>query len=443
MSFQTGLPSQLILQYCNLIPGCYWKRIVARLQLVLSFMITCVLSQTFHTFIKRSSVQAECQGPWASCLGIFFVFVNMGPYGSQNFKTLLLTQISFESFQIFSEISSQWSWQKYWFGFLKFWVFDFSGILFVFFNMGPYGGQNFKTLLFPQINFESFETFSEFSSHWSWQKYCFGFPCPKYYMHIGTISIHYSCNFTEICDAHEVMQTNTGFYSKVHCLGVLTHITPKTLPPVCQYPKSIFHHSAATRYPANTVHGPYHIVTFHFLENLEATSLQPTFSMFGRRNISRISLSVVGLSHYTDRRHINSFVRSKRQTLWDVAVNNKLHAIQPSLGSLPGSRRNTRREEIILAITRLGHTYLTHSYLLKREDQPECVGCACPLTVQHIMIECVEFSYIRSLFFNVRNMKDLFDSVTHSTILLYVRAIGLFFKMWLDILPSFDHNNLF
>ncbi len=34
-------------------------------------------------------------------------------------------------------------------------------------------------------------------------------------------------------------------------------------------------------------------------------------------------------------------------------------------------------------------TYLTHSYLLNREDQPECVGCACPLTVQH-MIDCVE-----------------------------------------------------
>ncbi len=43
----------------------------------------------------------------------------MGPYGSQNFKTLLLLQITFESFQTFSVFSSQWSWQKYCFGFLK------------------------------------------------------------------------------------------------------------------------------------------------------------------------------------------------------------------------------------------------------------------------------------------------------------------------------------
>ncbi len=38
-----------------------------------------------------------------------FVFVNMWLYGSQNFKTLLLPQITFESFQTFSEICSQWS----------------------------------------------------------------------------------------------------------------------------------------------------------------------------------------------------------------------------------------------------------------------------------------------------------------------------------------------
>ncbi len=52
-------------------------------------------------------------------LRIFFVFVNMGPYGSKNFKTLLLLQIAAESFQTFPEFSSQWSSQKLRLGFLK------------------------------------------------------------------------------------------------------------------------------------------------------------------------------------------------------------------------------------------------------------------------------------------------------------------------------------
>ncbi len=39
-------------------------------------------------------------------LRIFFVFVNMGPYGSENFKRLLLLQIAAESSQTFPEFSS-------------------------------------------------------------------------------------------------------------------------------------------------------------------------------------------------------------------------------------------------------------------------------------------------------------------------------------------------
>ena len=65
---------------------------------------------------------------WRIC----FVFVNMGPYGSQNFKTPLLPQITFEYFRTFSDFFYQWSSQKYCFEFLKFRVFDFSGFFFSF-----------------------------------------------------------------------------------------------------------------------------------------------------------------------------------------------------------------------------------------------------------------------------------------------------------------------
>ncbi len=38
----------------------------------------------------------------------FFVFVNMGPNGSDDFKTLFLLQITVESFQTFPEFSFYW-----------------------------------------------------------------------------------------------------------------------------------------------------------------------------------------------------------------------------------------------------------------------------------------------------------------------------------------------
>jgi len=39
---------------------------------------------------------------------------------------------------------------------------------------------------------------------------------------------------------------------------------------------------------------------------------------------------------------------------------------------------------------RIGHTRLTHSYLLSGDDLPECGTCQCPLTVKHILVECVD-----------------------------------------------------
>ncbi len=50
----------------------------------------------------------------------------------------------------------------------------------------------------------------------------------------------------------------------------------------------------------------------------------------------------------------------------------------------------------------------------------ECVGCGRPLTVQHIVITCVDL-HTKSIL--------RFDSVGHSTVLLHIRAIRLFYKL--------------
>ncbi len=53
----------------------------------------------------------------------------VGPYGTKNVKTLLLPQIALELFQTFPEFSSQWSSQKFSFGCLKFCEFKLFKIL--------------------------------------------------------------------------------------------------------------------------------------------------------------------------------------------------------------------------------------------------------------------------------------------------------------------------
>ena len=53
--------------------------------------------------------------------------------------------------------------------------------------------------------------------------------------------------------------------------------------------------------------------------------------------------------------------------------------------------RNVRQAEVVLAPLRIGHTKITHLYLLKREEQPYCFGCDAPFTVRHSLLECSDF----------------------------------------------------
>ena len=60
---------------------------------------------------------------------------------------------------------------------------------------------------------------------------------------------------------------------------------------------------------------------------------------------------------------------------------------------------------------RLGHTRVTHSYLLLGEEQPHCVGCDAPLTVRHFLLECGDFAQPRNSNFHVNNMKQLVQDI--------------------------------
>ncbi|KAG1696611.1 RNA-directed DNA polymerase from mobile element jockey [Nymphon striatum] len=88
------------------------------------------------------------------------------------------------------------------------------------------------------------------------------------------------------------------------------------------------------------------------------------------------------------------------QSKWDGEINNKLHAIKPKLGEWALSYRKSRKEESILCRLRVGHTYLTHSFLLRNEAQPVCGRCQQPLTVRHVLVDCVALTSVRSRFYS-------------------------------------------
>ena len=88
-----------------------------------------------------------------------------------------------------------------------------------------------------------------------------------------------------------------------------------------------------------------------------------------------------------------------------------------------------RHTKFIFARLRIGHTRITHSYLLKREDQPKCIGCDTSFTVKHFLLECTDFAAKRISSFQANNLKELFKDVPVGYILPFLRQVNLFYKI--------------
>ena len=134
---------------------------------------------------------------------------------------------------------------------------------------------------------------------------------------------------------------------------------------------------------------------------------------------------------YTDKfPQIKAFVKNEWQQYWIThghELDNKLFAIMPDIGEYDVSKLN-RKEQVLIHRIRIGHTRLTHSYLMDNQignNPPQCIYCnRDEMTVKHLMIHCSAFSHIRNPIYNVDDMKTLFDTIPQKSIIRFVKNAG-------------------
>ena len=100
------------------------------------------------------------------------------------------------------------------------------------------------------------------------------------------------------------------------------------------------------------------------------------------------------------------------QKKWDetVLVSNKFHEIVPKLpDKLLLSFCNTRKENTVLNRLHIGHSYLTHCFILRKEEAPVYVACNAVITVKHILIECADLLEIRKKYFEEKSLFHSFE----------------------------------
>ena len=117
--------------------------------------------------------------------------------------------------------------------------------------------------------------------------------------------------------------------------------------------------------------------------------------------------------------------------------NIKLRTIRDNNQPWPSSSLYGRKTSIILTRLRIGHTLLTHGFLMDQSHPPYCNDCLVPLTVMHFMAECPSYSDVQLRCFpQTRNLStldtfreilvDKVDTPFHiDSLLLYLRLCNI------------------
>jgi len=72
----------------------------------------------------------------------------------------------------------------------------------------------------------------------------------------------------------------------------------------------------------------------------------------------------------------------------------------------------------------------TDSYLPKWQNQLECQICHSPLTVKHILIDCICFSAARQRYRGVDTLKELSENVESRYIVAFIKDTNFYHCIW-------------
>ena len=131
---------------------------------------------------------------------------------------------------------------------------------------------------------------------------------------------------------------------------------------------------------------------------------------------------------YTDfKNQIRKNVNKQCQALWDKTINNKLYEIK---SNFTDKFKNpiTKKEQVVLSRCRIGHSYITYSFILKHEDKSFCISCQQNFTIKHVLFDSIDFLQTRNRFYDVQNIKYIFN-ISTNLILSFLKEMNIFNKL--------------
>ena len=126
---------------------------------------------------------------------------------------------------------------------------------------------------------------------------------------------------------------------------------------------------------------------------------------------------------------IRSYCLNLWQQEWST-IDNHCSSVHTNLPSTFDANIPCRRDEKIYTRLRLGHSRLTHSYLIERKPPPPCYDCNEQLSIKHILITCPSIHTERKRWLSKAgvipaDICQLFDSIPAASIIRFIKEIGI------------------
>ena len=113
------------------------------------------------------------------------------------------------------------------------------------------------------------------------------------------------------------------------------------------------------------------------------------------------------------------------QILWDNETENKLKQIKPDVRFWQSSLQKERRMSVILSRLRIGHTKLTHGFLMNtpHDPVPTCRECNTVVTVKHILCDCPNFNQQRRVTFGNKSLTDILSESPYFSVFPIIKFL--------------------
>ena len=145
-----------------------------------------------------------------------------------------------------------------------------------------------------------------------------------------------------------------------------------------------------------------------------------------RVQLSTDAIPVSDIKTYIKKKVFQHFtLRWERKTVAQV----KLREVKPTFTRSPDDFGLNRRDAWKISRLRIGHTRLTHSYLLTGEDMPLCIECDRRVTIRHILMECGRNAGVRLKYYDHRTVtfSDLLSKQEYITkVLTFLKEINIY-----------------